>query len=331
MPPTPKTVLVLGASGFIGGHIARAALHHGWQVRALRRNPSATGHLTEPEIEWHTGDLTDPASLAAAMQGCEIVFHAAAYYPSPRRPRPMQDHLETGQQEIENVLAACRQAGVRRLVYTSTLSTIGLPPADEKRLADERDIYQPETPPTRAYHEVKIRMEQAALAANGPDLEVVVTNPTAVFGPGDVHLTLSPILIFVARGWAIAWLPVSINIIDVRDAARGHIAAAERGQPGLRYILGGHNLTVRAAFTEVARLAGARPPLFPIPFLLIDLFVFIGRLLPFLGLPINHLAGLRRWQGYNTARAEQELGLTARPLKETITAALAWLRETGHL
>lgn len=324
------TVLVLGASGFIGGHIARAALQHGWQVRGLRRS-DAVGHLTEPEIEWAAGDLNDPASLEAAMRGCEIAFHAAAYYPSPRRPRPMEEHLATGEREIQNVLAACRRAGIRRLVYTSTLTTIGLPPAGEQRLADERDIYQPEQPPVSAYHEVKIRMEQTALAASSPKLEVVVTNPTAVFGPGDVHLTLSPILILVARGWAIGWLPIPINIVDVRDVAAAHIAAAERGQPGQRYILGGHNLSVKAAFTEVARLAGVRPPMFRIPFFLIDLFVFIARLLPFLGLPTNHAAGLRRWQGYNTARAEDDLGLRARPLAETITAALAWLRANGHL
>ncbi|TAK14081.1 MAG: NAD-dependent epimerase/dehydratase family protein [Anaerolineae bacterium] len=325
-----QTVLVLGASGFIGGHIARAALAHGWTVRGLRRS-AAVGHLTEPEIEWYTGDLADPDSLVAAMQGCEVVFHAAAYYPSPRRPRPMAEHLATGAQEIQNVLAACRQAGVSRLVYTSSLTTIDQPPPSDDRLADERDTYQPENPPASAYHEVKILMENAVLAANGPQLEIVVTNPTAVFGPGDVHLTLSPILIAAARGLVIGWLPVSINIIDVRDVAVAHIAAAGVGRPGQRYILGGHNLPVKTAFTTVAKIAGVRPPFLPIPFLLIDLFVFIGRLLPFLHLPVNHIAKLRRWQGYNTERAERELGLTARRLEQTITDALAWLRENGHL
>lgn len=326
----PVRVLVLGASGFIGGHIARAALAQGWQVRGLRRS-AAVGHLTEPEIEWHTGDLADPASLIPAMQGCDVVFHAAAYYPSPRRPRPLQEHLATGAQEIQSVLDACRQAGIRRLVYTSTLTTIDQPPPSQNRLADERDIYQPENPPVSAYHEVKILMENAALAANGPELEVIVTNPTAVFGPGDVHLTLSPILIAAARGFIFGWLPVSINIIDVRDVAVVHIAAALRGNPGQRYILGGYNLPVKSAFTTVARIAGVRPPFLPIPFFLIDLFVLIGRLLPFLHLPINHVAKLRRWQGYNTQKAERELGLSARPLEQTITDALAWLRQNGHL
>ncbi|MBI3160516.1 MAG: NAD-dependent epimerase/dehydratase family protein [Chloroflexi bacterium] len=324
------TVLVLGATGFIGGHIARAALAQGWHVRALRRSDSV-GHLAEPEIEWLSGDLNDPSSLDAAMRGCETVFHAAAYYPSPRRPRPMAEHLAAGVQEIQNVLAACRQAKVRRLIYTSTLTTIGLPPPGEDRRADERDVYQPQRPLTSAYHEVKILMEQAALAANGPGLEVVVVNPTAVFGPGDVHLTLSPALLFAARGWALAWLPVTANIVDVRDVAAAHIAAAERGRPGERYILGGHNITVRDALTAVAGIAGVRPPLFPIPFLLIDLFVLVGRALPFLHLPTNHLAALRRWQGYDTQKAERELGLSTRPLETTIADALAWLRSAGHL
>jgi len=323
--------LVLGATGFIGGHIAKAALEADWQVRGLRRNPESVGHLEGLPVEWVSGDLNDPDSLTKAMQGAEIVFHAAAYYPTDGDRRKVPAQVEAARGEIANVLAAVRQSGVRRLIYTSSLSTIGLPTPWANRLADERDIYQLGTLPESGYYEAKIVMEQAVLEAASDWLDAVVLCPTAVFGPGDVHLTVGGLLIAVARGLAIAWLPGEINVVDVRDVAAAHIAAVERGRRGERYILGGHNYSVREALETAARVAGARPPRFGIPLWAIQALIWLGDRMPFLPLPANHLRALPLWQGYNTIKAQTELGLQPRPFEETVRDALAWFKAQGHL
>lgn len=323
--------LILGATGFIGGHIALAALDSGWAVRGLRRNPESTGHLGDAKVEWVNGDLHDPASLRDAMRNINIVFHAAAYYPEEGNPRKVPRQISFAKREIQHVLTAAKDAGVQRFIYTSTLSTIGYPPSGEKRLADERDVYQSGSLPKSGYYEAKIVMENAVLDAVRDGLDAVVLNPTAVFGPGDVHLTMGQLLIMVARGQAIAWLPGEINIVDVRDVAIAHIAAAKTGRSGERYILGGHNYTVKEALAEAAQTYGVKPARFEIPLWAIKTLVLLGDLIPALPLPSNHLRALTLWQGYNIDKARNELGLSPRPFNNTAQDALEWFREEGHL
>lgn len=325
-------VLVTGATGFLGGHIAKAALAQGWEVHALRRNPNSTGHLgTGDSLHWHQGDLNDGASLQSAMQGTVVLFHAAAYYPRRERTLKLPEHMQAARAEMESVLAAAKAASVRRMVYTSTLSCIGNLPPGAGRLADERDFYELGSFPESVYYEVKMLMEQLALAANGSQLEVVVTNPTAVFGPGDLNRTLGDLLILAARGFMFSWLPTEVNVVDVRDVAAAHIQAAVRGRPGERYILGGHNLTVKEAFTIANRAAGRRPPWLRVPLWAADPLVWLGDRIPALPLPANHLRTIRRWQPYNTAKAQQELALQARPFERTVRDALAWFKDHGIL
>lgn len=324
-------VLILGATGFIGGHITKAALAEGWEVHGLRRTPGFIGHLAaEDSIEWHLGDLKNESSLRDAMRGIELVFHAAAHYPKRTQKLSVKEHVEFAEREVASVLAAASATKVQRLVYTSTLTTIGLPPPGSGRLADERDVYQPGDLPGSAYAEAKAAMERAVLEKQD-ELDVVVTNPTAVFGPGDVHLTLGRLLIAVARGYAKAWLPVEVNVVDVRDVAAAHISAAKHGITGQRYILGGHNMSLRKSLLIAARAAGVTPPKFKIPLGLINALAWLGDRLPFLPLPTNHLHGVRHWQGYNTAVAERQLGLKARPFEDTVRDALDWFRQNGYL
>lgn len=314
-------VLVLGATGFIGGHLALEALEHGWQVRGLRRRPDSTGHLGPAPLEWYDGDLDRPATLTAAFDGAEIVFHAAAYYPSSGRRVQMQ--VQRAVRQVRNVLQASRRAGVRRLVFTSTLTTIGPVPAGEDRLADERDQYTPGLLPRSAYYECKFAMESEVLRSCS-EVPSVVVNPTAVFGPGDLHLAMGGLLLALARGWGIAWIPAVTNVVDVRDVARAQIRAAETGRPGERYLLGGHNLTVRQLMERAAAVIGVRPPRREVPLTAIDAAVWLGDRLPGLDGLGNHLRAVRLWQGYNCAKAAAELGLAPRPLEETLSAVLNW-------
>jgi len=318
--------LVLGATGFIGGHIAQAALETGWEVRGLRRDETRAGHLEGLPVKWVPGDLGDFESLRAAMEGIAVVFHGAAFYPKDGNPRKVQEQIAYGQQEIKNVIGAARQAEVKKFIFTSTLTTIGQPPPPADRLADERDFYVPGTLEKSGYYEAKIAMEKIVIEACAAGFPGVILNPTAVFGPGDVHLTMGSLLIAVARGWMIGWLPGEINVVDVRDVAQAHIAAVENGRVGERYIIGGHNYTVHSALEIAAQVSGVKPPRFEIPLGILKGLTFLGDIFPFLPLPTNHLRAVHLWQGYNTEKAENELALTPRPFEETVRDSLAWFQ-----
>jgi len=324
-------ILVLGATGFIGGHIARAALDAGWDVRGLRRRANYSGHLGDAPVSWVRGNLKDYASLRLAMDRVDVVFHAAAFYPVDGNPRKVRQQVKSAEREIQNVLAAALAAKVSRFVYISSLSTIGHPPPEANRLADERDVYIPGTLPKSAYYETKIAMEHIVMDAVAQKFPAVVLNPTAVFGPGDINLTLGKLLISVARGQAVAWIPGTINVVDVRDVAAVSIVAAERGEIGERYILGGHNYSVQEAITLAANVAGVNPPRFEIPLWALKIAVALGDILPFLPVPPNHLRTVEHWQGYNCRKAQRELGLVPRPFRKTVADALAWFREQGML
>lgn len=323
-------ILVLGSTGLIGGHIVKAALSSGWQVRAFRRNPEITGNLGEAPVEWVAGNLDDPVSIEAAMADIDIVFHAAAFAPKSDNPELVPAQIAEAREQTRRVIAAVRKQKVKRLIFTSTLSTIGPVPTGENRLADERDVYQLGTFPKNGYYECKTAMEEEILQAVEEGLDAVITNPTAVFGPGDFHLSMGHVLLMVARGQAMAWLPGDTNAIDVRDVALAHIAAAEKGRRGERYILGGHNLTVREALTETARIAGVKPPRFGIPLWLIQGIIKSSDAVPFIPSPSNHLRALPYWQGYNTQKARNELGLSPRPFSETVKDALDWFKANNY-
>jgi dihydroflavonol-4-reductase len=324
-----QSVLVLGATGFIGGHIVLAALKQGWAVRGLRRRPGATGHVGPVPITWFDGDLDRPESLTQAFEGAEVVFHAAGYYPTSGRNVSAQ--VVYAVEQTRRVLDEARQAGVSRLVYTSSLTTIGRPPASEARLADERDHYIPGSLPRSAYYECKCAMESEVLRVAAEGFPAVVVNPTAVFGPGDLHMALGKLLLVVARGWAVAWLPAQINIVDVRDVAEAQIEAAKVGHVGERYILGGHNDTVRNLLVLAAEAAGVRRPRFEIPLRWVDMAVWLGDRFPALDRVGNHLRAVRHWQGYDCSKAKRELGLSPRPPEVTLNEALTWYQAHGYL
>jgi dihydroflavonol-4-reductase len=322
-------VLVLGATGFIGGHIARAAVARGWEVRGLRRRPGAVGHLEQLQVRWFDGDLDQPQSITSAFQDVEIIFDAAGYYPVDNRA--VSGHVIRAVRRTRTVLNACREADVVRLVFTSSFSTIGHPPSHENRMADERDHYVPGSLHRSAYYECKYAMESEILRAAASGVPALVVNPTTVLGPGDHHLALGRVLLAVARGWVRGWLEAEVNAVDVRDVAQAQVRAAEVGQPSQRTILGGHNIALRDLLALAARVASAPPPRFRIPLWLIDVIVALTDRIPRVGLMGNHLRAVRFWQGYNCEKARRELGLTPRSLEETLSDALQWYREHGYL
>ena len=319
-----KTCLVLGATGFIGGHIAREAAARGWQVRALRRDPQACGAIGDVPVEWFNGNLNDRSALRAAMNGCEVVFHSAGAY--PHGTRAIDRDVQSALAQMRNVIETVRETKPGRLIYTSSFTTIGLS-GEPQRLADERDRYQPGTA-SDAYYEAKWAMEVEALNSGLP---IVVLNPAAVFGPGDVHLAVSEIVIMAAKGRVPFYFDATFGAIDVRDVAAAHLNAVERGRVGERYILSNHNLTLKEGLTLIAQAAGRRPPAIYIGPRLLNTIIAVGKYLP--GAPdgvIGHLRTMRFWQPVNNAKAVAELELPARPLAETLRDALTWFRANGY-
>ncbi len=324
-------ILVLGATGFIGGHIALKAEEMGYEVHGFRRNPQSQGLLEDHPIHWHNGNLEDYPSLLDAMAGMDTVFHAAASYPLDGNPDRVKDHVQAGINQMKNVIRGICEAQVNRLVYTSSLTTIGLPPQGEQRLADERDFYQQGSLPKNGYYETKIAMEKLALEAAGADCDIVILNPALVLGPGDVHLSTGEIVVAIAKGFGVAVPAGIINIVDVRDAAEGFLNAARMGRTGERYILGGNNYPVREAAAIIARTAGVSPPRVTLPNWIIDLYINLADALPFIPYPPDHLRAYKTWQGYNTEKARQELALHSRPLEETARDSIQWFKEQGKL
>jgi dihydroflavonol-4-reductase len=325
------TALILGATGCIGNNVVRACLDAGWAVRAFHRATSQIWMLDGLDVEPAIGDLADPASLVAAMRGCDVVFHAAAYY--PRHSLDMAGSLRKAVTGMRHVLDAVTEAQVGRLVYTSALTTIG-PSADPSRLADECDFYLPGSTGS-AYFECKWAMEAEAWRAVAQGLPVVIVNPTAVFGPWDVKPTTGEILLNVARGRFPVWLDLDVNLVDARDVGSGHMLAAERGRVGQRYILGGENLPVRRALAVAAQEAGVRPPRWRAPLGLVGAIVSageaLGRLPLVKPLPLEHLKTLRQWRALSVEKARTELGFQPRPFLDTVRDTLAWFREHGYL
>jgi dihydroflavonol-4-reductase len=292
----------------------------------MRRRPSATGAIDDLDIEWATGDLADPASLVTAMRGCPLVFHAAGYY--PRRARNIQETVRHGVTGMRNALSAAVTAGVKRMIYTSALTTIG-PPADPSRLANGHDLYMPGSV-RNPYHEVKWAMEMEAMRATAQGLQVIIVVPTAVFGPGDIKPTTSSLLLAVAQGRVPGYVEGTLNFVDGRDVAAGHIAAAKQGKPGHRYILGGHNLAIREMLAIAAEAAGRKPPGVKLPSRFVRLTARLGERLGIAG--AQHLRTIDHWQPLDSSRAQAELGLSEPiPFEKTCRDTLDWFFEHGYL
>jgi dihydroflavonol-4-reductase len=328
------TTLVTGASGFVGSAVARALLAAGEPVRALVRPNSARGLPGDLPLEPVVGDLDDPASLARAVKGCSALFHVAADYrlwvPEP------EAMYRTNVAGTRALLVAAAEAGVRRIVYTSSVATLGLRadggPADETTpaaLADMVGHYKR----SKYLAELAVRelVEQHGLPA-------VIVNPSAPVGPRDARPTPTGRMVLeAARGRIPAYVDTGLNLVHVDDVAAGHLLAFERGLIGERYILGGHNLALGEILRRIARLVGRRPPAICLP---------SGALLP-IALLSEALARLRRSgepfvtadgvrmarkrMYFSSAKAERELGYRVRPVEAALSDAIAWYRARGDL
>ena len=324
--------LVTGATGLIGSNLAAALSDRGWTVRVLCRPTSPTIALEGVPHEAVTGDLLDSDSLQQAMEGNDVVFHVAGVSDHWRagKERMYRVNVEGTRRVMETALAS----GVVRVVFTSSVAALGIPP--QGHLLSEADHYDGDLH-RFPYGHSKYLAEQEVLKAVAQGLDAVIVNPSAVLGPRDPHLGSASLLLEMNR-WPLPVVPDGgLNLVDVADVAVGHIAAAERGRTGERYILGGENITHWDLAHVVARVLGKSPPRWRLPAGIVRRAAWLVDLLCFLlpqRIPITgETLRLSAETFYVThEKADRELALSPRiPLPETVARTHAWLRETGHL
>ena len=324
-------VLVTGATGFIGGNLARQLSLRGYEVRALVRPGSNTLTIDGTGVRPVAGDILNRDSVARAVDGCEAVFHCAAAYTFwSRDPRSV---YQTNVDGTANVLEAARRAGVSRVVYTSTVSTVGLSngeqgtedtPLDPRHLAGH-------------YKKSKYQAELLALKMASDGLPVVVVNPTAPVGPWDVKPTpTGRVVLDFMLGRIPAYLDTGMNLVDVEDVAIGHILAMERGEPGQRYLLGNRNVSLKEVFTMLQDATGLPAPRVRAPYWLVMGAGYLdqlveGRILrreP--RIPLEGIKASRTPMYVNCQKAVNELGQPQSPVEAALEKAVTWFSDHGY-
>jgi dihydroflavonol-4-reductase len=254
-------VLVTGPTGKVGNAVAHALHARGDEVVALARDPEKARSLLPPGVTVAQGDVTDPASVKAAADGCELVFNAMGIPEQWVRDEGVFERVNA--RGTETVVRAAREAGARRVVHTSTIDVFAAEPGG--RLEESRVDTKPKN---TAYERSKQHAEELALAARGEDMELVFVNPSAVYGPGPGSVSLDEqVFKPVAKGRLPALTPGGMGVVHARAAAAGHLLAAERGRDGQRYILSDRHVTLRGLAETVVRVAGRGrvPPVLPVP------------------------------------------------------------------
>ncbi len=324
--------LVTGGTGFIGSHVVRALLDRGYRVRALVRPGSDRANLAGLEVEFVEGDVRDFRSVQAAVQGCSLVFHVAALYSFWVRPRTLIDEVNV--EGTRNVLQAAFEAGVERVVHTSSVAALGLRP--DGRPADETVRPSPNTL-IGDYKRSKFLAQEVALDFARRGLPVVVVNPSFPVGPGDRKPTpTGQVILDFLRGRMPAYVDGGLNVVAVEDVGVGHVLAAERGKPGELYILGGENLSMREFFQILADVSGQpaprirlpAAPLLPLAYLSAGWATLTGKV-PRLTPDTARMARHRMF--YDPGKAIRELGLPQTPARAALRQAVEWFRENGYV
>lgn len=322
--------LVTGATGFIGSVVARLLLARGDSVRVLARAGADRRNLEGLEVERVEGDLRRPDSLARACQGIDGLFHVAADYRLwSRDPRELYDSNVEG---TRNLMEAALHAGIPRVVYTSSVATLGIVPGMGP---SDEDTPSSLSSMVGHYKRSKFLAEETVselIRTRG--LPAVIVNPSTPIGPYDIKPTpTGRVIRDAAAGRIPAYVETGLNIVHVEDVARGHLLAFERGRIGRRYILGGEDLSLQALLGAIAQLCGHRAPRIRLSRTLLYPVAYASEAWAWLtrgGEPQVTVDGLRmsrKQMFFSSARAREELGYQSRPATEAIAAAVAWFRQ----
>lgn len=327
--------LITGATGLLGGNILRLmAAEKRFQLRALVREESNRAAFEGVTAELAPGDIRDRTAMDLAVKGCDYVVHSAASVSQWRPNRAMMREINV--EGTKNVLMAALAAGVRRVVYVSTVDTLGL--SSRENPADENCEHESMAAFGNPYIDTKYEAEQAALEIARQGLDLVIVKPTYMIGEWDVKPTSGQMVIQVAKGRAPGYPGGGNNFVDVLDVAHGVILALDKGCSGESYILANQdgNLTYKEMFTLIAKVAGVRPPFFPIPYPLalaagygLDL---AGRLFGFEP-DVNSVTARMGFAPhyFTPAKAIRGLGIPQSPIEAAIRRALEWFKARGMI
>jgi dihydroflavonol-4-reductase len=323
--------LVTGASGFIGGAVVRALVASGVHVRVTARPDNDMRHLTGVTMERVEGDLRNKESLLRALDGCGQLYHVAAHYALwAKDPSIFYDVNVAG---TRNLLQAAREAGIERTVYCSTIGAIGLPPGGGLGT---------ETTPVSLdqmaghYKRSKYLAEQEVLKLAREGLPVVIVNPSAPVGAGDVKPTpTGQVIVDFMKGRMPAYIETGMNLVDVDDVAAGHLLAMEKGRLGERYILGNQNLLLREVFEILSRLTGVKAPALKLPRLAILPLAYVNEWMSSCTgkqprIPLEGVRMAKYKMHYDCSKAIKELGLPQTPVETALEKAVRWFRDHGY-
>lgn len=317
--------LVTGGSGFVGRILVRRLLDEGRRVRVLERRPGDA--FAGLALERVAGDVGDAASLAAAMEGVDVLFHAAGVVSHLESERARL--LLVNVRGVENALAAARAAGVRRVVHVSSVAAVGMAPGPHERL--DEDAPYPEQARRFPYSLSKRLGEEAALTAAREGQDVVVACPTFVIGAGDVNRVSTHPVEQYLRGALRFTLPGGLTYVDVRDVVEGLLLVERSGETGRRYVLGGDDgcLSHREFFALVGEIGGRRRSVHLPAGLLVPSARLLDRLHVPLPIPPDELDGSRYYWYATSARAQREFGYAPRPVREAVESTVRWYRDGG--
>ena len=324
-------VLVTGGTGFVGANLVRELIGDGHRVRVLARRGGDRRALEGCAVDIAEGDLLHVDSVRAAVAGTGRVYHVAADYRLwASDPRELYRANVEG---TRHVIEAAAEAGVERIVYTSTVGAVGIPkdgtPGDEQTPVSLADMVGP-------YKASKFLAERVAEEWAARGAPVVTVNPSAPIGPWDIKPTpTGQMVVDFLRGKMLASLDTGLNIVHVRDVARGHILAAERGRVGERYILGNQNMSLLDIFTALARLTGIRAPRFRVPYALawaaaaaMEGVATLTRRPP--PVPLTAVRMAKKRMFFSSAKAIRELGLPQTPPEVALADAVEWFVARGY-
>jgi dihydroflavonol-4-reductase len=322
-----KTLLT-GATGFLGSAVARELLNDGRNLKLLVRENSNTSNIDELDCEVCYGDLRDRESLKSALVGCNTLYHAAAYYSLWSCDKQLIYDINV--HGTRNILESALEAGIEKVVYTSTVGCIGLSedgsPTDENHPMNIKTL-------CNDYKFSKYQAEQVALELFGKGLPVVIVNPSTPVGPRDIKPTPTGkiILDFLNRKMP-AYIDTGLNLIDVTDCARGHLLAEEKGKPGERYILGNKNMSLKEILLSLEALTGLKAPRVKIPYWVA---YATGMACELISNSVTHqpppvpLAGVKMakyFMYFDASKAVKELGLPQNPVESALSQAVIWFQ-----
>ena len=324
---------ITGATGFVGAHVARALAAQGAELRLLVRPTSPLENIAELRAETVTGDLREPESLKKAMQGCEFAFHVAADYRLwVRDPEEMYKANVEGTRAI---IEAAQASGVRRVIYTSSVATMGF--TRDGHIATEESPVSIQDM-VGHYKRSKFMAEEIALEAGRKGADVVVVNPTTPIGEYDIKPTPTGRIVvdFLKRKFP-AYVDTGLNLADVKEVARGHLLAMEKARPGERYILGGENLTLKQILDKLAAMTGLPSPKMKVPHAVAMGFAVFDQLLTGVVMGKEPRATIdavkmgRKKMFASSAKADRELGYRSLPVEDALRRAVEWFQAHGYV